>query len=166
MMCPWIKTTQVSQGIVRVTGHTSFQKKLQSRSTSKSYSLKKDRLINIFVSRKVEDAWMWLLDKAVHKLHPGKTSVLALAFSVDTSRHKPAEDHEMAFWCMLVYIGLRFAFPTMPKKSDPQAGDPYLIRDLRIEQSIQGLSLKYEKFTFLCFSLPHLPSQVMYFLTQ
>lgn len=34
---------------------------------------------------------------AIHKLHPRKSAVLALAFSVDTSRHKPAEDHEIAF---------------------------------------------------------------------
>lgn len=40
----------------------------------------------------------------------------------------------------------------MAKKSDPQAGDLYLIRDLRIEQSVQGVSLKYEKFTSLLFS--------------
>lgn len=71
---------------------------------------------------------------AVHKLHPRKTAVLALAFSADTSRHEPAEDHEIAFWCMPICIRLRFAFPTMAKKSDPQAGDFYVIRDLRIEQ--------------------------------
>lgn len=71
---------------------------------------------------------------AVHKLHPRKTAVLALAFCVDTSRHEPAEDHEIAFWCMPICIRLRFAFPTMEKKSDPQAGDFYVIRDLRMEQ--------------------------------
>lgn len=38
-------------------------------------------------------AQLWLLIS----YNPRKTAVLALAFSVDTSRHKPAEDHEIAF---------------------------------------------------------------------
>lgn len=54
----------------------------------------------------------------------------------------------------------------MPKKSDPHTEDLYLVMDLRTEQSVQGLSLKYEKFTSLYCSLPHVPSQMMYFLTQ
>jgi len=84
--------------------------------------------------------------------------VLVLAFSVDTSRCELAEDHEIAFWCVLICVWLKFAFSTLPQKYGPQAGELYLIRDLRIKQSVCVLSLKYEKFTFLFFFFPSSPT--------
>lgn len=94
------------------------------------------------------------------------TDVLALPSWLISPCIKTAEGHEIAFWCVLMWVGLRFASCAVPQKCDPQTGSIYLTGHLRVTHSVCFLSWKSEKFTFLFPLLSHLQSQVMRFLTE
>lgn len=144
-----------------------------------------DRLtvLVLLISRKVEEAWMCLDnlgrrggrgklskcfrlgEQAAHlclfrSYNSRNTNVLALPCWLISPCIKTAEDHEIAFWCALMWAMLRFA-SAAPQKCGPQTGNIYLIGDLRVTHSVCSLSWKSEKFSFLFASLPPKPGDVL-----